>query len=171
MQGESARRAITGAEFFNRYPSLHSFLLTQLQAATRQLEQWATVVHPSLTPVLALLSRLRYPSSKICFLLFLLSSHSCGSQYCGSHSYVLCTAILAHSVSNLSDEPLTFVLKLLVRWRRCGVMSLTPCTSSEHTINPPSSWLFETCLLSMQQCIMASHMAIRCPTCNVLIHC
>lgn len=59
LQGESARRAITGAEFFNRYPSLHSFLLTQLTAATQQLEQGATVVHPSLTPVLALLSRLR----------------------------------------------------------------------------------------------------------------
>ncbi|DBB01023.1 TPA: hypothetical protein ACH3X1_000923 [Trebouxia sp. C0004] len=59
VKGESARRAITGAEFFNRYPSLHHFLLTQLQAATHQLEQGAAVVHPSLTPVLALLSRLR----------------------------------------------------------------------------------------------------------------
>ncbi|KAL0046958.1 hypothetical protein WJX82_002976, partial [Trebouxia sp. C0006] len=59
VKGESARRAITGAEFFNRYPSLHHFLLTQLQAATHQLEQGAAVVHPSLTPILALLSRLR----------------------------------------------------------------------------------------------------------------
>ncbi|KAL0033537.1 hypothetical protein WJX79_002523 [Trebouxia sp. C0005] len=59
VKGESARRAITGAEFFNRYPSLHHFLLTQLKAATHQLEQGAAVVHPSLTPVLALLSRLR----------------------------------------------------------------------------------------------------------------
>ena len=59
LQGESARRAITGAEFFNRFPSLHTFLLTQLQAATQQLQQGGAVVHPSLFPVLALLSRLR----------------------------------------------------------------------------------------------------------------
>ena len=59
LQGESARRAITGAEFFNRFPSLHTFLLTQLQAATRQLQHGGGVVHPSLFPVLALLSRLR----------------------------------------------------------------------------------------------------------------
>ena len=59
LQGESARRAITGAEFFNRFPSLHTFLLTQLQAATKQLQQGGGVVHPSLFPVLALLSRLR----------------------------------------------------------------------------------------------------------------
>lgn len=73
MQGESARRAITGAEFFNRYPSLHNFLLTQLQAAAHQLEQGAAVVHPSLTPVLALLSRLRYPLLLSTFFLVLLS--------------------------------------------------------------------------------------------------
>lgn len=59
LQGESARRAITGAEFFNRFPSLHTFLLTQLQAAIKQLQQGGGVVHPSLFPVLALLSRLR----------------------------------------------------------------------------------------------------------------
>ena len=59
LQGESARRAITGAEFFNRFPSLHTFLLTQLQAAIKQLQQGGGVMHPSLFPVLALLSRLR----------------------------------------------------------------------------------------------------------------
>ena len=59
VQGESARRAITGAEFFNRYPTLHPFLLTQLQAAAQQLSQGSSAVHPSLVPILALLSRLR----------------------------------------------------------------------------------------------------------------
>ena len=59
VQGESARRAITGAEFFNRYPSLHPFLLAQLQAAAQQLSQGSSAVHPSLVPILALVSRLR----------------------------------------------------------------------------------------------------------------
>ena len=68
LQGESARRAITGAEFFNRYPSLHNFLLTQLQAASQQLQQGATLVHPSLFPVLALLSRLRWVHALCCVL-------------------------------------------------------------------------------------------------------
>jgi len=85
-------RAITGAEFFNRYPSLHHFLLTQLQAATHQLQQGATVVHPSLTPVLALLSRLRCLSPP--GLVRLCSTEVCYSQ---PFSYHL---TLAHDSSN-----------------------------------------------------------------------
>ncbi|MCO5564739.1 hypothetical protein L7F22_018407 [Adiantum nelumboides] len=68
---ESARRAMTGFEFFHRYPLLHSFLLKELQNATLQLEEensnhtagesgnvsWA--LHPSLAPVLIILSRLK----------------------------------------------------------------------------------------------------------------
>ncbi|CAM6124686.1 unnamed protein product [Calypogeia fissa] len=63
---ESARRAITGFEFFHRYPTLHPFLLQELQEATWQLEHGAgagsgmgSLLHPSLGPVLIILSRLK----------------------------------------------------------------------------------------------------------------
>lgn len=63
----SGRRAITGVEFFHRYPSLHSFLIGELKVATRLLSgssgdlgnNLASVVHPSLWPMLILLSRLK----------------------------------------------------------------------------------------------------------------
>ncbi|KAI3439517.1 DUF2428 domain-containing protein [Psidium guajava] len=65
---ESARRSLTGLEFFHRYPSLHLFLLEELKVATELLDDGSTrhsesslakVVHPSLCPVLILLSRLK----------------------------------------------------------------------------------------------------------------
>ncbi|CAN4093737.1 unnamed protein product [Withania somnifera] len=64
----SARRAVTGLEFFHRYPPLHSFLFNELKIATESLldgssehirSSLAKVVHPSLCPVLILLSRLK----------------------------------------------------------------------------------------------------------------
>ncbi|KAL7140955.1 hypothetical protein ABFS83_08G021900 [Erythranthe nasuta] len=65
---ESARRALTGLEFFHRYPTLHSFLLNELRVATELLLEGSSehlgsnlknVVHPSLCPMLILLSRLK----------------------------------------------------------------------------------------------------------------
>lgn len=65
---ESARRALTGLEFFHRYPPLHSFLLSELKIATESLgdgysqcseSNMGKVVHPSLCPVLIILSRLK----------------------------------------------------------------------------------------------------------------
>ncbi|KAI8533921.1 hypothetical protein RHMOL_Rhmol10G0048200 [Rhododendron molle] len=65
---ESARRALSGLEFFHRYPSLHPFLLNELRVATELLNDTlpqhpesnlAKVVHPSLCPMLILLSRLK----------------------------------------------------------------------------------------------------------------
>ncbi|GAB4827317.1 hypothetical protein Ancab_034203 [Ancistrocladus abbreviatus] len=62
---ESARRALTGLEFFHRYPSLHSFLFNELKLATELLgdetseSNLANIVHPSLCPILILLSRLK----------------------------------------------------------------------------------------------------------------
>lgn len=65
---ESSRRALTGLEFFHRYPSLHSFLFHELKVATELLwdessgdlgSNLAKVVHPSLCPMLILLSRLK----------------------------------------------------------------------------------------------------------------
>lgn len=53
------RRAITGAELFQRYPMLHPFLLGELRAAAAALAQDDQLLHPSLFPVLLLLSRLR----------------------------------------------------------------------------------------------------------------
>lgn len=61
---ESARRAITSLEFFHRYPPLHSFVFDELKVATELLDgrsksTLASIVHPSLCPVLILLSRLK----------------------------------------------------------------------------------------------------------------
>ncbi|XP_071692512.1 uncharacterized protein [Rutidosis leptorrhynchoides] len=64
---ESARRALTGLEFFHRYPSLHPFLYSELKIATELLtdgspqhlgSNLAKAVHPSLCPMLILLCRL-----------------------------------------------------------------------------------------------------------------
>ena len=66
-QGEVPRRAITGAELFQRYPTLHPFLLGELCAAAAALAQDDPLLHPSLFPVLLLLSRLR--RANICELL------------------------------------------------------------------------------------------------------
>lgn len=66
---ESARRAMTGFEFFHRYPTLHPFLLEELLCATEQLEEsisqsWSgsnlgKSLHPSLGAVLIILSRFK----------------------------------------------------------------------------------------------------------------
>ncbi|XP_077212902.1 thyroid adenoma-associated-like protein [Tasmannia lanceolata] len=63
---ESARRALTSLEFFHRYPALHPFLVRELKIATESLgylhqskSNLAKVVHPSLCPMLILLSRLK----------------------------------------------------------------------------------------------------------------
>ncbi|PON42691.1 Armadillo-type fold containing protein [Parasponia andersonii] len=65
---DSVRRALTGLEFLHRYPSLHPFLMNELKVATKQLgngssgnskSNLANVVHPSLCPMLILLSRLK----------------------------------------------------------------------------------------------------------------
>ncbi|KAH9296258.1 hypothetical protein KI387_039846, partial [Taxus chinensis] len=66
---ESARHAMTGFEFFHRYPTLHPFLLEELHDATKQLEEGVSQswrnhklgqsIHPSLAPVLIILSRLK----------------------------------------------------------------------------------------------------------------
>ena len=61
------RRAITGAELFQRYPTLHPFLLGELRAAAAALAQDDPLLHPSLFPVLLLLSRLR--RATLCMLL------------------------------------------------------------------------------------------------------
>ncbi|CAH2045000.1 unnamed protein product [Thlaspi arvense] len=62
----SARRALTGLEFFHRYPLLHPFIYSELKAATDLLDtsgpsdsNLANHVHPSLWPILILLSRLK----------------------------------------------------------------------------------------------------------------
>ncbi|KAK9064790.1 hypothetical protein SSX86_016172 [Deinandra increscens subsp. villosa] len=65
---ESARRSLSGLEFFHRYPSLHPFLYSELKVATELLtsgspehvgSNLAKAVHPSLCPMLMLLSRLK----------------------------------------------------------------------------------------------------------------
>ncbi|OQU79970.1 thyroid adenoma-associated protein homolog [Sorghum bicolor] len=71
---ESARRSLTGLEFFHRYPALHPFLSSELQTATEQLADGVSsnleshitkAIHPSLCPILILLSRLK-PSPISC---------------------------------------------------------------------------------------------------------
>ncbi|EPS68931.1 hypothetical protein M569_05834 [Genlisea aurea] len=65
---ESARRALTALEFFHRYPLLHAFFLNELKVATELLvgrssddlrSDLKSIVHPSLYPMLILLSRLK----------------------------------------------------------------------------------------------------------------
>ncbi|KAG0480385.1 hypothetical protein HPP92_011243 [Vanilla planifolia] len=64
----STRRSLTGREFFHRYPAIHPFLCSELEFATKQLGAAYLIdanlnisksVHPSLCPILILLSRLK----------------------------------------------------------------------------------------------------------------
>ncbi|GIL79887.1 hypothetical protein Vretifemale_9023, partial [Volvox reticuliferus] len=73
--GESCRKAVSGTEFFQRYPVLHGFLLAQLREAAAELEAAEAAAtaghggraaaaalanpHPGLYPVLIILSRLK----------------------------------------------------------------------------------------------------------------
>ena len=59
-QGEVPKRAVTGVEFFHRFPLLHSYLLGQLCSAAQGVREGTTQMHPSLFPILVLLSRLRH---------------------------------------------------------------------------------------------------------------
>ena len=60
LQGEVPKRAVTGVEFFHRFPLLHSYLLGQLQSAAQGVQEGTSQMHPSLYPILVLLSRLRH---------------------------------------------------------------------------------------------------------------
>lgn len=60
MQGEMPKRAVTGAEFFGRFPLLHGYFLGQLQEAAQGVQAATPRMHPSLYPILVLLSRLRH---------------------------------------------------------------------------------------------------------------
>ena len=60
LQGEMPKRAVTGIEFFHRFPLLHSYLLGQLCSAAQGVQEAASQMHPSLYPILVLLSRLRH---------------------------------------------------------------------------------------------------------------
>ena len=53
----AARREVSGVEFFLRFPSLHSFLLQEVIGA--RFSAYGAILHPSLYPILALLSRLK----------------------------------------------------------------------------------------------------------------
>ncbi|OAY85901.1 thyroid adenoma-associated protein homolog [Ananas comosus] len=65
---ESARRSLTGVEFFHRYPALHPFIFDELKITTKLLDDGissniesniAKAIRPSLCPILILLSRLK----------------------------------------------------------------------------------------------------------------
>ncbi|KAJ7373357.1 hypothetical protein OS493_012949 [Desmophyllum pertusum] len=57
----SRKNCMTGREFFSRFPELHSFFQSHLQVACQGIDRDNTI-HPSLYPVLVILSRL-YPST------------------------------------------------------------------------------------------------------------
>ena len=57
-QGDGSSRAITGQDFFRRHPALHPVITAHLKTAVERLEA-GDAGHPSLFPVLALISRLR----------------------------------------------------------------------------------------------------------------
>jgi len=57
----SMKNCLTGKVFFQRYPSLHSFLLSKLEASSRTSEAGTLQLHPALYPILLILSRI-FPS-------------------------------------------------------------------------------------------------------------
>uniref|UniRef100_A0A5B7CF51 Uncharacterized protein n=1 Tax=Davidia involucrata TaxID=16924 RepID=A0A5B7CF51_DAVIN len=144
---ESARRALTGLEFFHRYPSLHPFLFNELKVATKLLRDrssghpesnLANVVHPSLCPILILLSRLK-PSTitsetgdaldPFLFMPFI--------RRCSIQSNLRVRVLASRALTGLvSNEKLPTVL--------LNIASELPCRDSKMTSAPDSSGLFNT---------------------------
>eukprot|EP00798_Chlamydomonas_sp_ICE-L_P016531 gene16531-22759_t len=62
---EAGKKAVSGAEFFQRYPVLHTFFLSELAVAVESLTDGNAApdqpphIHPSLYPILIVLSRLK----------------------------------------------------------------------------------------------------------------
>ncbi|KAF3778831.1 Thyroid adenoma-associated protein-like protein [Nymphaea thermarum] len=138
---ESARRALTGLEFFHRYPILHSFIFDKLKAATdwigdvnqqRPGHNLAALVHPSLCPILILLSRLKPSvigsdsSSSLDPFVFMPFVRQCATQN-NQRIRVLASKALSGLVSN---ERLPAVLLYIASGLPCGksVTSVSGCT-------------------------------------------
>ncbi|KAA8530356.1 hypothetical protein F0562_005065 [Nyssa sinensis] len=144
---ESARRALTGLEFFHRYPSLHPFLFNELKVATKLLRDrssghpesnLATVVHPSLCPILILLSHLK-PSTissengdaldPFLFMPFI--------RRCSIQSNLRVRVLASRALTGLvSNEKLPIVL--------LNIASELPCRNNKMTSDPDSAGLFNT---------------------------
>ncbi|KAK6129242.1 hypothetical protein DH2020_036951 [Rehmannia glutinosa] len=138
---ESARRALTGLEFFHRYPTLHTFLLNELKVATDLLLEGSSerlrsnlknAVHPSLCPMLILLSRLK-PSpissetgDSLDPFLFMPFIRRCSFQS-NYRIRVLASGALTGLVSNEKLQTVIF-----------NIASELPCQKS-HIITPDSS--------------------------------
>ena len=58
-QGQEPKRALTAADLFSAHGPLHALLLEHLRQARSALEAAQAATHPSLYPILVLLSRLR----------------------------------------------------------------------------------------------------------------
>ncbi|KAJ7974420.1 thyroid adenoma-associated protein-like [Quillaja saponaria] len=145
---ESARRALSGLEFFHRYPLLHPFLLNELKVATALLgavssenseSGLANNLHPSLCPVLILLSRLK-PSTiagetgdQVDPFLLMPFIRKCSIQS-NLRVRVLASRALTGLVSN---EKLSLVL--------LNVASELPCMENQ-LLSPPSSTVSHTSL-------------------------
>ncbi|CAM8996759.1 unnamed protein product [Rhodiola kirilowii] len=148
---ESARRSITGLEFFHRYtfnqyevidireryPSLHPFLINELKVATEFLRDGASSqpdfslangVHPSLCPMLILLSRLKPstisseigdPLDPFAFLPFIRS--------CSNQSNLKVRVLASRALTGLvSNEKLPVVL--------LSIVSELPCMEDQATV-------------------------------------
>ncbi|CAM0911141.1 unnamed protein product [Alopecurus aequalis] len=145
---ESARRSITGLEFFHRYPALHPFLSSELKVATellvdgvsRNLESHiAKAIHPSLCPILILLSRLK-PSPISCgtedtFDPFLLLPFI---QKCATQSNYRVRVLASRALIGLvSNERLQGVVTDILDDLPCGSLELA--AHSPQCSDPPVS--------------------------------
>ncbi|KAK2655045.1 hypothetical protein Ddye_008097 [Dipteronia dyeriana] len=135
---ESARRALTGLEFFHRYPLLHPFIYNELKVITESLgdassgqseSNLAKVVHPSLCPMLILLSRLK-PSTlagesgddldPFLFMPFI--------RRCSTQSNLRVRVLASRALTGLvSNEKLQVVL--------LNVASELPCVDSQNEVS------------------------------------
>ncbi|BFG26701.1 hypothetical protein CerSpe_129750 [Prunus speciosa] len=142
---ESARRALTGVEFFHRYPLLHPFLFKELKVATELLGDGVSgqsksnlenAVHPSLCPVLILLSRLK-PSTiasetgddldPFLYMPFI--------RRCSTQSNLRVRVLASRALTGLvSNEKLPTVL--------LNIVSELPRIDNQDTVTPESSLLF-----------------------------
>ena len=133
LQGEMPKRAVTGIEFFHRFPLLHSYLLGQLCSAAQGVQEGTSQMHPSLYPILVLLSRLRHATQATGSTEVLLSTITTKSGICRYLVYSRVTATIVCLGGRLpASQPLT---PDGCGYRRCFLASSAPCDSCSDSIN------------------------------------
>ncbi|KAJ3393758.1 hypothetical protein HDU84_001165 [Entophlyctis sp. JEL0112] len=105
---DSVMNTVTGREFFARFPSLHSFMMSKLASAVAELNSENPSVHPAFYPILTILSRLKPSVREVNQTNLTLTSFRSLVQKCAISSNIKVREVAARAFSSLVS-PTDFV--------------------------------------------------------------